>query len=235
MDCPEVQYDFAAPMIAAFFDIEGTLYTAPMGRGFVEYAKDHRRRHRVFRYYLSIMPRYYLYKLGLVPLETVHRPAIANMAGLIEGYDQVQANRAFDWISFDFIVPSGREEVLARWREHQAQGHLLVIVSGGLEPCVERIRNHLGAHEILCTSLEVQDGRYTGQVLPPVMIGDEKGKGCRQLINRLGIDLEWEKSFAYADSIHDLSMLELVGNPVVVHPNQGLRDHASEHQWEIIG
>lgn len=222
-------------MIAAFFDIEGTLYTAPMGRGFVEYAKDHRRRGRVFRYYLTVMPRYYLYRLGLTPLESVHRPAIANMAVLIEGDDQTQANHAFDWISYEFILPSGREDVLARWREHQAQGHLLVIVSGGLEPCVQRIGDHLGAHEIICTSLEFLDGRFSGRVIPPVMIGDEKGRGCRQLVERRGIDLEWDKSFAYADSIHDLSMLELVGNPVVVHPNQGLRDHALEQGWEIIG
>jgi HAD superfamily hydrolase (TIGR01490 family) len=222
-------------MIAAFFDIEGTLFTAPMGRGFVEYAKNHQQPSRVFRYYLSIMPRYYSYKLGLIPLESVHRPAIANMAKFIEGFGQSQANRAFDWISYEFIIPSGRKEVLTRWQEHRAQGHLLVIVSGGLEPCVERIGAHLGAHEFICTKLEYLNGRYSGQVIEPVMIGAEKGRGCRKLIDRLGIDLEWEKSYAYADSIHDLSMLDLVGNPVVVYPNQGLRDHAGEYGWEIIG
>jgi HAD superfamily hydrolase (TIGR01490 family) len=222
-------------MIAAFFDIEGTLYTAPMGRGFVEYAQTHGRKARVFCYYLSIMPRFYLYRLGLLPLENVHRPAIANMAWLIQGYDQAQADQAFDWITYEFILPSGREEVLARWREHQAQEHLLVIVSGGLEPCVRRIQDHLGAQQILCTPLELLEDRYTGRVNPPVMIGDQKGISCRQLIERQGIDLDWEHSFAYADSIHDLSMLELVGHPVVVHPNQGLHNHALEHGWEIIG
>lgn len=222
-------------MIAAFFDIEGTLYTAPMGRGFVEYAKRNNHRSKVFRYYLSIMPRYYLYRLGLIPLKTVHHPAIANMAWLIEGYDQIQANRAFDWIANEFILPSGRQDVLNRWAEHQAQGHQLIIVSGGLEPCVERIGAHLGADGMLSTSIEFVDEHYSGRVIPPVMIGEAKGVHCRELIDRRGIKLDWEGSYAYADSSHDLSMLELVGHPVAVYPNEGLRAHAKEHDWEIIG
>jgi phosphoserine phosphatase len=41
-------------------------------------------------------------------------------------------------------------------------------------------------------------------------------------------------SYAYADSILDLPMLEKVGNPVAVYPDEGLRSHAAASGWEIF-
>jgi hypothetical protein len=46
-----------------------------------------------------------------------------------------------------------------------------------------------------------------------------------------GIDLA--HSYAYSDSITDLPMLELVGNPVVVNPDRDLLRVAREREWEV--
>lgn len=46
-----------------------------------------------------------------------------------------------------------------------------------------------------------------------------------------GIDLKG--SFAYSDSVTDLPMLELVGNPVAVNPDRELRRIATERSWRI--
>src|SRR5699024_9416255 len=46
--------------------------------------------------------------------------------------------------------------------------------------------------------------------------------------------IDWKNSFADADSYSDLSVLELVGNPVAVDPDQDLRNIALERDWEII-
>ena len=46
-----------------------------------------------------------------------------------------------------------------------------------------------------------------------------------------GIDLS--QSYAYSDSITDLPMLEVVGNPVAVNPDKDLRRIAEERGWQI--
>ena len=46
-----------------------------------------------------------------------------------------------------------------------------------------------------------------------------------------GLDLA--SSYAYSDSITDLPMLELVGNPVAVNPDRELARIAREREWEV--
>jgi phosphoserine phosphatase len=52
------------------------------------------------------------------------------------------------------------------------------------------------------------------------------------------IDLEgidWSGSWALADRLSDLPVLELVGHPVAVHADRKLRRLARQRGWEIIG
>jgi phosphoserine phosphatase len=222
------------PMIAALFDIEGTLYTNPMGKGFIEYASAHGRRIRSFAYFASIMPMFSLSKLGILSRETVNRTAIARMPWLIQGYDLRQADTAFDWVVNSFILPSGRASVLEHWERHRQLGRLLLIASGGLAPCVKRIGAHLRAAGTIGTEIFVRDGRCSGGVGSPVVIGREKAARTLQLVSQLGVDVDWQASYAYADSYHDLPFLELTGHPVAVHPDPKLRQVAREKGWPIV-
>ena len=46
-------------------------------------------------------------------------------------------------------------------------------------------------------------------------------------------NLDLSRSYAYADSISDLPMMEAVGNPVAVNPDSRLQKAARERGWEI--
>jgi len=221
-------------MIAALFDIEGTLFTNPMGWGFLKYTSAHGRGIRAAAYFASFLPQYGLAKLNLISREAINSTAIARMPWLIQGYDQTQAEKLFDWVVDDFILPSGRKQVLERWEHHLRSGHLLVIASGGLAPCVQRIGAKLRAAGTAGSEVRVKDGRYTGRLESPVVIGREKADRTLQLVSRLGVEVDWAESFAYADSIHDLPFLELAGHPVAVHPDAGLKQVARGRGWEIL-
>jgi HAD superfamily hydrolase (TIGR01490 family) len=221
-------------VIAALFDIEGTLFTAPMGYGFLRYARANRRRWRAWLYYARVMPRYYLSKLNLIEREIVFRAAIEQLAWLIQGFDLEQGAKAFDWVVQHHILPSGFQPVLSRLQDHQKQGHATLIVSSGLQPCLNRIAEHLAVTAALGTELEVKDQHFTGRILQPVLIGVEKGVQAEDYFTSRGIEVDWHASFAYADSFHDLSMFNLVGNPVAVDPDPELRQLAQQSQWEVI-
>ena len=205
-----------------------------MGYGFIQYAKTHQRRYRAWLYYARIMPAYYLSKFHLVQREYVFGKAIELLAWLIQGYSLEEATKAFDWVVQDHILPSGREDVLTCLKEHQRQGHLTLIVSSGLMPCLTRIAEHLGVTGVIGTDLEVIDDRYTGRIQPPVLIGEEKGIQARRYFSTRSIEIDWEASFAYADSSHDLAMFELVGNPIAVNPDPSLRRLAQKRKWKVI-
>ncbi len=221
-------------MIAALFDIEGTLYTNPMGMGFIKYPSSNGRKLRAYAYYASLLPSYCLSKLNITPEEVLHRAGAVRMPWLIQGYDLSQAEAAFDWVAKSFVLPSGRPSVLNQWDHHCQQGHLMLIASGGLAPCVQRIGSHLNAAGTVGTEVLVRNGRYTARVGSPVVMGPEKAKRTRQLVSQIGAEVDWPGSYAYADSIHDLPFLELVGHPVAVYPDRGLERVARERGWQVI-
>jgi HAD superfamily hydrolase (TIGR01490 family) len=221
-------------MIAALFDIEGTLYTNPMGKGMTRYAFAHGRGWQAAAYFASLMPLYQVSRMRLFPRERFNTTAIARMAGLIQGYDLREADAAFDWVADEFILPSGRESVLERWEAHRRSGHLLLIASGGLTPIVERIGARMRAAGTAGTDAQVKDGRYTGRVSSPVVIGREKAERTLRLVSQLGVEVDWPASFAYADSFHDLPFMELTGHPVAVHPDGGLKQVALGRGWRIM-
>jgi phosphoserine phosphatase len=84
---------------------------------------------------------------------------------------------------------------------------------------------------VIATRAAVDDeGRYTGEI-ELYAYGPGKADAVRAMAEEEGIDLE--ASYAYSDSITDLPLLEVVGNPVVVNPDSELAAIAAERGWEV--
>jgi HAD superfamily hydrolase (TIGR01490 family) len=122
--------------------------------------------------------------------------------------------------------------VVKELRAHQRAGREVVFVSGSFPALLKPIATDLSVRKILCTRLEVQAGRYTGEILPPQTIGDGKVDAIRQFLSKRGISVEM--CYAYGDDLSDLPMLKAVGEAVVVGGGRGLEPHAREYGWRVL-
>ena len=157
------------------------------------------------------------------------------MAWMVKGMDEEEFRRLSDCLVTDYLLPTERAEVVARLREHQAKGHVVLLVSAQLHPSLEVVAKHYNPDGFIGTYLELKDGRYTGKIIPPVITGQEKDRYARQFFSSRNIEVDWEASYAYADSITDTGLLGLVGHPVAVHPDAKLHALAQSENWEMIG
>src|SRR5204863_3100373 len=90
---------------------------------------------------------------------------------------------------------------------------------------------HLGVDDVIATRARIDEhGRYTGE-LEFYAYGPHKADAIREMAVKEGLDLAG--SYAYSDSITDLPMLELVGNPVAVNPDRELARVARDREWEV--
>lgn len=218
---------------AAFFDVDGTLYTAHMWRGLMEYAKSHGRNPRTQFYYWALLPLYLLRKLGLISEETFRRPWVAKMEWIISGWSEPEANAAFQWIAQEFIRPTARHDILAVLKNHVEQGHTVVLVSAMLAPVLKLVGEPLGATVTVGTFTEIKKGRVTGKI-GRVCMGIEKDKLTRETLQAHNIDVDWAASYAYADSYSDLPLFQMVGHPIAVYPDTELAKHAQENNWQVL-
>jgi HAD superfamily hydrolase (TIGR01490 family) len=169
---------------------------------------------------------------GLMSRATFHQVWARHMGWTLWRLTQERASAAVAWIAETYVRPLVRDDMLARVRDHQAQGHRVVLVSGTMAPLLAEIGRQLGIPETVGTVMQVRNGRYTGRHVPPVCQGAGK---VRRLEAHLGQDqVRWEDSFAYADSHVDLPLLERVGHPVAVNPDEALAAHARACGWEVL-
>jgi len=132
----------------------------------------------------------------------------------------------------EVISPIVFAEALELFDAHHAAGRRVVIVSSSPAEVVNPLGSYLGADEVIATRARIDDdGAYTGE-LEFYAYGPHKAEAIREMAVREGIDLA--RSYAYSDSITDLPMLDLVGNPVAVNPDRELARVARDRDWETI-
>jgi alcohol-forming fatty acyl-CoA reductase len=133
---------------------------------------------------------------------------------------------ALDAVTLRRIYPEG----MRRIREHKRAGHRVLLLTGALDVVVEPLAELLDV-EVDCARLLTKDGRLTGDLQSPPPAGEARGTLLEEYAARNGIVLS--ESFAYADSLSDLGMLELVGTPVAVNPDARLSQVAGQRGWRV--
>lgn len=114
---------------------------------------------------------------------------------------------------------------------HRQLGHQLVIVSSATRYQIEPVAEALGIDNILCTELEVNEGKFTGVVKGQVCWAEGKLHAAAAWCKDQKIKLE--NAWFYTDALEDLPLLDAVGHPVAVNPTKDLELHARSQDWPI--
>ncbi len=221
-------------MIAAVFDLDGTLYTGGIIKGIAKHHLHHKVKLPVMAAYFTFhVTLWRLMQMGLLHEQPVRERVAADMGWTVWGWTEERAARAFDWISENYVMPKLRPDVSERMQEHQALGHRILLVSGTCAPLLARIGLHLDIDETVGTPLKMRNGRYTGGSISPACQGPNKLLRLEQHL-RDTRPIAWEESYAYADSKTDIPLLERFGHPVATYPDTDLAHFAQDHSWEIL-
>jgi HAD superfamily hydrolase (TIGR01490 family) len=115
---------------------------------------------------------------------------------------------------------------------HHAAGQPTFLVTAAPRDLAEMVAAGLRMAGALGTRANVDaEGRYTGELVGDILHGPAKAEAVAALAAQRGIDLSG--SSAYSDSINDLPLLELVGDPRAVNPDRKLRAVARTRGWPV--
>jgi len=222
--------------VAAIFDLDGTLLNGHVWLAVSEYQKLNRINRRWLYFYLTAhMPFYYLRRLNLMDEERSRYLWARNMGWSLRGFDQAQATDLFEWVTDEYIMPQLRRDVVKRLRHHQTEGHRTILLSGAFDGLLEVVGDRLGVDAALGTRLKQRSGRYVGSPLPPVCQGKGKVERLQAYLSGSDEEIDLAASYAYADSMTDRPVLELIGHPVAVYPEEDLATLADRRGWSILG
>ena len=129
-----------------------------------------------------------------------------------------------------YVLKRLHPEALETLRAHKEAGHRVVLLSGALDFVLAPFEDL--ADDVLAARLREEDGFYTGELSGAPVAGEARARMLASFARKRNLDLS--RSYAYADSISDLPMLEAVGNPVAVNPDARLRAAAKERGWPVM-
>ena len=214
-----------APRVGAFFDMDKTLIAENSGSLYMRYR--YQRGEISGLELLKGVGAYLQYKLGILDIRNWTKTMMVQFRGQNEAELEVEAKAWFEELVAQTIYPEAEELV----RKHEADGHVVAIVSGATKFVVRPLAQRLGVEHLLYTRLEVEDGCFTGRVIEPICFEEGKIYWLQQFIEEHGIDLA--KSWFYTDSITDLPLLDLVGHPVATNPDPLLYRAAVRRRWPV--
>ncbi|MGR8953305.1 MAG: histidinol-phosphatase [Gammaproteobacteria bacterium] len=116
--------------------------------------------------------------------------------------------------------------------KHQRRGDTLLVITATNRFVTEPIVDLFGIRNLLATTPEFKDGRYTGGFIGLPCFREGKVAYLEDWLQSAHESLRG--SWFYSDSHNDLPLLNKVENPVAVDPDDTLRRHAELSNWPII-
>lgn len=211
--------------IAAFFDIDRTLYLGYSQQDFLKYLLEH----HTIPYSELIKTFEWILEEKIGVLE--HQELMKRAYGVFKGWNMEHLTKTCQQF-FDERVPLKIfDHMLPYVKDHQEQGHATVLVTEVVEPLAVCFKKFFGMSDEIATRLCGTKGVCSGSV-KTIMCGKEKADNSKHWAEKHGIDLSL--SYAYADSLSDFYLLHEVGHPMAVRPKHALLLEAQKRNWKIL-
>lgn len=209
---------------AAFFDMDRTLVRRNTGTLYMKWR--YQRGEVALRDVMRVTSWIVQYTLGVLDAEALARQGLQDIAGTDEARFEREVALWYAERVRSHISVSGRHEVAAR----RAEGYIPVVLSAGTRYAVQPLAQELNIDHVLCTHLDVEDGKLTGRCRE-FCYGEQKVSIAERFAAAHHIDLD--QSVFFTDSISDLPMLLRVGEARVINPDPRLRIVAKRQGWPI--
>lgn len=218
-------------MKLAVFDFDGTLFlqdTLPFllkQWGEFNYPKL-----RLYRVYASLSHLYVMHKLGRYK-EKNARAVMRKFLRIFAGMDRSRVEEFFDRCA-GVILTQLDANVVKEVKAMKAAGFHTVLLSGCFSYLLESVAKALEIDTVIGTNIFYNNGRVDFKRPLEVIYGEEKVLRLQAVFH--GKSIEWDESYAYADSFSDIHVLSIVGHPVAVGPDAELRTKAQKSGWRIL-
>lgn len=130
------------------------------------------------------------------------------------------------------IKPLVLPEAVKIVNSHKSRHDHVLIITSTIDFITRPVGELFGIADLIAPVPEQQDGQYTGQITGIPSFGQGKVDCLMEWLEDKPYSTQG--SYFYSDSINDLPLLEFVGHPRAVDPDDRLRQVATSRGWPIV-
>jgi len=216
----------------AFFDFDETVISFKSMFSFIEFfwkEKYHEQGEVLFNRYISEVKFQWE---NNVPRERINLDYYRKFKG--ESVDNIVALSAA-WIAHEkrnyaenFYIKETQDAI----NTYKSLGVSVVLVSGAMRDTIMPLADEIGADEVLATRLEIVNGYFTGDIIPPQTIGIGKAQAINHFMQKNHI--KRDETIAWGDHDSDFDMLDAAGKGVIISNNEEIITKARDKGYDVV-
>lgn len=99
----------------------------------------------------------------------------------------------------------------------KTEGYKVYLISASAEFYLNELYNIKEVDKVIGTRFKFVDGYYTGEIIGANNKGEEKVRRLMEVLKEENIEVDFENSYMYSDSLADLPLFKLVGHPYLIN------------------
>jgi putative phosphoserine phosphatase/1-acylglycerol-3-phosphate O-acyltransferase len=207
----------------AFFDLDGTIiFGFSVASIFREWVLGgHVQPDKALRQFLSLVT----HRIN----GTEYSKLLQEAARELDGTPEEEFTELGEAVFRKHLAGSIYPESRALIRAHIRRGHTVVVLSSATPYQVNPIARELEIPHVICNRFGVEDGFFNGDLDEPVVYAAGKKDAAMSFAEGRGVSLR--DCFFYSDGFEDLPLLESVGYPRPLNPENSLDVVARRRDW----
>ena len=193
-----------------------------------------------FLFGLLLRKPWIIYRLYALPIAVaMHFAGLRNntwlkkvfLKAFMKGMSQHDIN---DWVEefTDKVLEDGlRDGALSELTKHKQAHACILLVSASLDIYVNRISEKLGMHATLCTEVDWDNNKITGELKTDNCYGEEKITRLQAWMTQHGGEVV---NVAYSDHHSDIGLLNFAEIGVAVSPSKKLAGIIQSNQLKLV-
>jgi HAD superfamily hydrolase (TIGR01490 family) len=108
-------------------------------------------------------------------------------------------------------------DAVAMMRKLKGEGCRVYLISASAEFYLKELYNIKEVDKVIGTRFKVEEGIHKRGMVGENCKGEEKVKRLMEELKKENIEVDFKNSYMFSDSLSDLPLLELVGNPYLIN------------------
>lgn len=194
----------------AIFDVDHTLINGDSMFSMLFFAIS--KKTMIIFYTPIILIKIILYSFKIINLKSAKEAIYVPLKYLTE--------KELEEFYYKVLLKKINPKVMKKLNFHKEQGCKILLVSASPEVYLQYFLKNSSIDTIIGTKLKIIDGKYTNKIDGQNCKGSEKVSRIKHYLNENNLEIDFDNSFAYSDSLSDKPMLSLVKNRYKVNKNE---------------
>ncbi|MFL0197071.1 HAD-IB family hydrolase [Clostridium sp. WILCCON 0269] len=154
-----------------------------------------------------------LYLLKLFPAGKTKENFIAFINGIDENDMKLLVKEFYEKRLSKIIYTDALETI----KKLKSEGCKIYLISASAEFYLNELYNIKEVDKILGTRFTVSEGKHSKKISGENCKGEEKVKRLMESLKKDNIEVDFKNSYMFSDSLSDLPLLNMVGNPYLIN------------------